>query len=79
MGCGGHQPIFGRDPDKLSLPSAGAHSSRFGLCGGTGARGATRPDPTGVRLKLDENLPVELAAEIRGMGHDTDTVADEGL
>jgi predicted nuclease of predicted toxin-antitoxin system len=32
-----------------------------------------------VRFKLDENLPVELAAELRAMGHDTDTVADEGL
>ena len=32
-----------------------------------------------MRFKLDENLPVELAAEMRGMGHDTDTVADEGL
>jgi uncharacterized protein with PIN domain len=32
-----------------------------------------------VRFKLDENLPVELAAELRGMGHDADTVADEGL
>lgn len=32
-----------------------------------------------MRLKLDENLPLELAAELRAMGHDTDTVADEGL
>jgi predicted nuclease of predicted toxin-antitoxin system len=32
-----------------------------------------------VRFKLGENLPVELAAEIRRMGHDTDTVAEEGL
>jgi predicted nuclease of predicted toxin-antitoxin system len=32
-----------------------------------------------VRFKLDENLPVELAAELRAMGHDADTVADEGL
>jgi len=32
-----------------------------------------------VRFKLDENLPVELAAELRAMGHDTDTVADERL
>lgn len=32
-----------------------------------------------MRFKLDENLPVELAAELRAMGHDTDTVADEGL
>jgi predicted nuclease of predicted toxin-antitoxin system len=32
-----------------------------------------------VRFKLDENLPVELAPEFRAMGHDTDTVADEGL
>ena len=26
-----------------------------------------------------KNLPVELAAELGAMGHDTDTVADEGL
>jgi uncharacterized protein with PIN domain len=32
-----------------------------------------------VRFKLDENLPVELAPELRAMGHDTDTVADQGL
>ena len=32
-----------------------------------------------MRFKLDENLPVELAAELRTMGYDTDTVADEGL
>jgi predicted nuclease of predicted toxin-antitoxin system len=32
-----------------------------------------------VNFKLDENLPVELAADLRGMGHDTDTVASEGL
>ena len=32
-----------------------------------------------MRFKLDENLPVELAVEMRGMGHDTDTVAAEGL
>jgi predicted nuclease of predicted toxin-antitoxin system len=32
-----------------------------------------------VRFKLDENLPVELALELCAMGHDTDTVADEGL
>jgi predicted nuclease of predicted toxin-antitoxin system len=32
-----------------------------------------------VKFKLDENLPVELAPELRAMGHDTDTVVDEGL
>lgn len=32
-----------------------------------------------MKFKLDENLPIELAAELRAMGHDTDTVADEGL
>ena len=31
-----------------------------------------------MRFKLEENLPVELAAELRAMGHDTDSVADEG-
>jgi predicted nuclease of predicted toxin-antitoxin system len=32
-----------------------------------------------VRFKLDKNLPVELASDLRAMGHDTDTVIDEGL
>ena len=32
-----------------------------------------------MRFKLDENLPVELAADLRAIGHDADTVADEGL
>ncbi len=32
-----------------------------------------------MRFKLDENLPVELAADPRLAGHESDTVADEGL
>jgi len=32
-----------------------------------------------VKFKLNENLPIELAADLRGLGHDTDTVAAEGL
>ena len=32
-----------------------------------------------MKFKLDENLPVELAADLRGMGYDVDTVNDEGL
>ena len=32
-----------------------------------------------MRVKLDENLPVELASELRAMGARCDTVADEGL
>jgi hypothetical protein len=32
-----------------------------------------------VKIKLDENVPFELVAELRGGGHDVDTVADEGL
>ena len=32
-----------------------------------------------MRLKLDENLPHELAAALRGEGHDVHTVADEQL
>jgi predicted nuclease of predicted toxin-antitoxin system len=32
-----------------------------------------------VKFKLDENLPVELVTDLRGLGHDADTVADEGL
>lgn len=32
-----------------------------------------------MRLKLDENLPVTLARGLRDLGHDVDTVQDEGL
>jgi hypothetical protein len=61
------------DPDQLPLPPARAHQGRVGLCGGTGARGEARTDQARVRFKLDENLPVELAVELRAMGHDTDS------
>jgi len=32
-----------------------------------------------VKFKLDENLPVELATDLRERGYDADTVHDEGL
>ena len=32
-----------------------------------------------MKFKLDENLPVELASDLRGMGYDVDTVNGEGL
>ena len=32
-----------------------------------------------MRIKLDENLPSELAADARAAGHDADTVLDEDL
>ena len=32
-----------------------------------------------MKFKLDENLPVELVVDLRELGHDADTVADEGL
>jgi predicted nuclease of predicted toxin-antitoxin system len=32
-----------------------------------------------VKFKLDENLPVELAKDLRSLGYDADTVAEEGL
>lgn len=32
-----------------------------------------------MRIKLNENLPVELADDLRRLGHRVDTVADEGL
>lgn len=32
-----------------------------------------------MRLKLDENLPADLADEFAGRGHDVDTVLDEHL
>lgn len=32
-----------------------------------------------MRLKLDENLPVDLLSDLQATGHDTDTVPAEGL
>ena len=32
-----------------------------------------------MRFKLDENLPIELAHDVRATGHDCETVVDEGL
>ena len=32
-----------------------------------------------MKFKLDENLPVELVKDLRGLGHDADTDIDEGL
>lgn len=32
-----------------------------------------------MRVKLDENLPVQIAVELRALGHDVLTVGDEGL
>jgi len=32
-----------------------------------------------MKFKIDENLPAEVAADLRAAGHDADTVFDEGL
>jgi hypothetical protein len=32
-----------------------------------------------MKLELDENIPVELIDDLRGAGHDGDSVQDEGL
>ena len=32
-----------------------------------------------MKFKLDENMPLELAADLRDRGYDSDTVIDEGL
>lgn len=32
-----------------------------------------------MRFKVDENLPVEVAIDLRERGHDADTVGDEGV
>ena len=32
-----------------------------------------------MRFKLDENLPVSLAADLQASGHDTETVFDENI
>lgn len=32
-----------------------------------------------MKFKIDGNLPSELAADLRDLGHEADTVFDEGL
>lgn len=32
-----------------------------------------------MKIKLDENIPVSAAPALQSLGHDTDTVIDEGL
>lgn len=32
-----------------------------------------------MKVKLDENLPLRLATLLKGLGHDVDTVREEGL
>ena len=32
-----------------------------------------------MKIKLDENLPVRLAGALEKLGHDTDTIPEEGL
>jgi len=32
-----------------------------------------------MRFKVDENLPFEIAEHLQSLGHDTDTVLEEGL
>src|SRR5437870_1438123 len=32
-----------------------------------------------MRIKLDENLPTSVAVSLRAIGHDVDTVPEEGL
>jgi predicted nuclease of predicted toxin-antitoxin system len=32
-----------------------------------------------MRFKIDENLPAEIAGDLRAAGHDADTVPDQGL
>ena len=32
-----------------------------------------------MKFKIDENLPIEIIDEIRGLGHEADTVINEGL
>ncbi len=32
-----------------------------------------------MKIKLDENLPIRLARALEKLGHDTDTIPEEGL
>lgn len=67
--------------DILEAPkpqSRGHKGSHHVCCSLRGGRFALRNAPR-MKIKLDENLPPVLATELRGLGHEVDTVADEGL
>jgi predicted nuclease of predicted toxin-antitoxin system len=32
-----------------------------------------------MKVKIDENLPAEIAADLRDLGHDAMTVVDQGM
>jgi predicted nuclease of predicted toxin-antitoxin system len=32
-----------------------------------------------MKVKIDENLPAEIAADLRALGHDAMTVVDQGM
>jgi predicted nuclease of predicted toxin-antitoxin system len=70
----------GRDPqglpDALQRGRPGGHRIRCGVGPG---RSASRRGARGVRIKLDENLPTGLVQLLTGLGHDVDTVPDEGV
>src|SRR5439155_20570382 len=58
---------------------AGAHRGCTGLCSRISARRTATPDSGKMRFKLDENLPRELADDLRRLGHDPDSIVEEGL
>ena len=73
---------------RAPLEESGWTSNRFerrhgaigdGVAFLAGARGTAPAAAVTVKFKLDENLPVSSAAILTSVGHDVDTVTDEGL
>ena len=69
------------DPQGFPQPNAGGHAGGDCLCRGFSGRGPScaRHSPDLMKIKLDENLPGRLAARLASLGHDVQTVREEGL
>jgi len=74
--CGG--TLAGGDPGPLPGPAAGRHPGRRRLRRRAGTRERLESFRL-LRVKLDENLSRHLIAEMRALGHDASTAADQGL
>jgi predicted nuclease of predicted toxin-antitoxin system len=56
-----------------------ARGDRFRCRLSRGGSPLPRDSSSSLKIKLDENLPSVLALDLRVLGHDVDTVRDEGL
>ena len=71
----------GDDPRRLPDPDAGRYPGRHTVRRGLGPRRYADPRPAefALKIKLDENSPASLAGTLHALGHDVDTVPEEGL